>query len=462
MDNTLTIRPDRGSVTPFWRRIPRFFLFPAHPTVLVRVLALAALGGIPFAIMNSAMFLPLVVAANLVAWVTLLRHAYVVLEQTSLGHLSPADYPKVIEANHKPYKQLAVFAIMGLVLGLVATLLGEVPALVAYGLVVLAMPASIMVVAIEDRIGAAVNPGKLAHVMFSVGWPYLVLCFFLLMLSAGQGVLSQWLVELGMSSVRVLATDGYAGPEQLHAATQAFQTRMVWVMLLLHVAAMYFTLIMFNMMGYVLYQFHDALGLDVRVEFDQQHGVRRASPAGDEMALQIGQLVADGRLLDAVETAYEDQRLNPQSIAAHDRYHRLLMQTDRTQRALTHAKTFISLLLRQGQSRPALDVLNDALRLDDKFQPADGLEAQQLARAAVAARQPQLALAILQRFEMHHPGSDVLPAIRLLSAKVLCEQLRQDEQARQILQQVVEKYAGHPAHDEARNYLQLIDRLKQA
>lgn len=467
MDKTLSIRPDRGGVTPFWRRIPRFFLFPAHPAPLWRVLALAALAAFPFAMVNAGLFIPLVALVSLVAWVALFRYAYVVLEQTSLGHLSPADYPLEAGAggNYRPYKQLAVFLLLGMAVGLVAALLGEAPGLVAYGVVILAMPASIMVVAIEDSVGSALNPGKLAHVMFSIGWPYLVLCFFLMMLSSGQGVLSQWLLEQGFSSMQALAQAGEdADPEEIRAAVASFQARLKWVMLLLNIVAMYFTLIMFNMMGYVLYQFHDALGLDVRVEFDQQAdgAPRRAAPPADPVVARIGQLVAEGKVLEAAEVAYEDQRNNPHSIPAHDRYHRVLMQTDRKERTLTHGKKFISLLLRQEQPRRALEILNDGLRLDAEFRPAEGHEVLPLAREAMAARQPELALKILRRFDKHFPGNRDIPHVYLLSAKVLCEHFRQDEQARQILRGVMQKYAGHPASAEAQSYLELIDRLQQA
>lgn len=462
----ITIGTDDGEVTPFWRRIPKFFLFPGKLPALARVVLLSALAAFPFVLMNGAFFLPLLAVASFVAWVVLFRYAYRVLEQTSLGRLSPADYPLDAGAagHYKPYKQMAVFVIMFVAVGAVAALLGPWLGLVAYALVVFAMPASIMAVAIEDRVFAALNPSKLAHLMSSIGWPYLVLCFFLLMLSSGQGVLSQWLLEHSFGALKQLAAAGEEMSEtDVRALIAELQGRVKWTMLLLNFIAMYFTLIMFNLMGYVLYQYHKAIGLDVQVDFDRsEEATRRATATADPVAAQIGKLVSQGDVDAAIEVAYEDQRTNPHSIAAHERFHRVLLLGQRKERMLTHAQKFISLLLRQEQPQRALEVLQEALRLDENFRPAEGREVLPLARAAVAGRQADLALRLLRQFDKRFPGDPDIPNVHVLSAKVLCEHFRKDEQAREILQGVVAKYPNHAATEEAKGFLQVLDKLRHA
>ncbi len=451
-----------NAITPFWRRIPFFFLFPAYPSALLRVLGLAVLASIPFAISPGNVILFLVVLFP-IAWVMLLRYAFVVLEQTSLGRLSPADYPFDVgsASSYKPYKQLAVIVLMGVLVGIITAALGETPGLIAYGLLAIAMPAGIMLVAIEDSIRSAMHPGKLIHIMFSVGWPYLALFAFLLLLSAGQAELSEWLNSYataplaGFENMNDVDNVEEIDVAALQAAQAAVAARYRWVFVLLNAVGMYFTLIMYNMMGYVLYQYHEELGLDVAVK-----------PGGnaeevDSTAARIGQLVADGDANAALDLAYEDQRTNPTSIAAHDRYHKLLVRGGHDERALAHAKIFITVLLQQSQGRQAMTVLEAMLRKKRDFEPANLGEFLQLAQLAANSRQGDIALHLLDAYLRRANAGD-LPKGMLLKAKVLCEHLRQDEQARTLLIDMIAKHPAHPLTAEAQQYLQLIDRLRQA
>ncbi len=461
-----SVRSGSTAITPFWRRIPFFFLFPAYPSALLRVLGLAVLASVPFAI-NPGGIVFILILLFPVAWVIFLRYAFVVLEQTSLGHLSPADYPFDAGSvdSYKPYKQLAVIVLMGVLVGVVTVAIGEVPGLIAYGLLAIAMPASIMLVAIENSIRSAMHPGKLIHIMFSIGWPYLALCAFLLLLSVGQAELSGWLnsyaiapfTNLGISPENMSGMEEIEeiDPSMLEAAQASVAARFRWIFVLLNAVGMYFTLIMYNMMGYVLYQYHEELGLDVAVKPDGD------TEEADSTAARIGRLVADGDADAALDLAYEDQRTNPTSIAAHDRYHKLLLRGGHDDRALAHAKNFITMLLQQSQGRQAMTVLETMLRKKRDFEPANLGEFLQLAQIAANSRQGDIALRLLDGYLRRSNAGD-LPKGMLLKAKVLCEHMHQDEQARTLLIDLIARHPAHPLVTEAQQYLQLIDRLRQA
>ena len=98
-----------------------------------------------------------------------------------------------------------------------------------------ALPASTMSLAINGSIGDALNPVTLATVMKRIGWPYLILYVFLLLVSAGSSATQLFL--------------GTVAP--------------VWLIVqLITFVSAYFTVIMFNMMGYVVYQYHEDLGFE--------------------------------------------------------------------------------------------------------------------------------------------------------------------------------------------------------
>lgn len=252
-------------ITPFWQRIPLFFRYPLHaePLLYMAALSLATLIGL---------ILPLPSP----------------LDQTSLGLLTPEQH-RFYDAGERanlPYKQFAVFFVAGFVISLAGGL-GEF----AVGLVmiffVLSMPASIMILSITQSFRAGLNPLAAIGMMRVIGLPYLGLCAFLFLLSSSQGILQMALLP------RV--------PD--------------WMLIpLLNFVAMYFTLIMFNMMGYVVYQYHAPLGV----------GISAAAPVAATAADTvdaIGQLIGAGQLDAALELAYEAQRVAPGDVKAHDRYH---------------------------------------------------------------------------------------------------------------------------------------------
>ncbi|MFT3848025.1 MAG: hypothetical protein QM739_04930 [Propionivibrio sp.] len=411
-------------ITPFWQRIPRFFRYPLHiePLFYMAVLALATLLGFILPLPSPLDHL----IVHLGVWLAFIRYAYKTLDQTSQGLLTPEQH-RFYDARERanlPYKQFAIFLVSGFAISL-AGLLGNVAVGLMMIFFVLAMPASIMILSITQSFWAGLNPFAAVGMMRVIGLPYLGLCAFLFLLSSSQGVLQMELVP------RV--------PEWLMVPTLNF-------------VAMYFTLIMFNMMGYVVYQYHALLGVEISA----------AAPDGApaESAVDaIGQLIAAGQLDEAIELAYEAQRVAPGDVAAHGRYHKLLLLAGREERAVAHARTYLTLLLQKGSGEQALDLYREMLARESSFAPEQPAQLLRLAEAARRRREYTPALALIKGFDKRFPRHPEIPAVYLFAASVLCENLRQDASARQILGVLLARYPEHPVAGEARQLATVIDKL---
>src|SRR4051812_27449819 len=106
----LTIKSG-GEITPFWQRIPKFFLFPFHAGPLLYMAALSAASLLAIVLPAFLVEIGIALAA--------LRYAFRILEQTSLGYLRPDQHEldaKPERAN-LPYKLLGVLAGWGFVVG---------------------------------------------------------------------------------------------------------------------------------------------------------------------------------------------------------------------------------------------------------------------------------------------------------------------------------------------------------
>lgn len=411
-------------VTPFWLRLPLFFRYPLHSEPLLYMLLLAMLTLMGFVIPVPSPLDHLLV--HLGVWLAFIRYSYKTLDQTAQGLLTPDQHMEYDAGDRAslPYKQFAILLVLSFVLG-VAESVGALVfgAVLVFG--VLALPASVMILSITQSFWAGLNPLAALGMMRMIGMPYLGLCGFLFLLSASQQVLSMALMP------RV--------PGWLLLPTVNF-------------VAMYFTLIMFNMMGYVIYQYHQKLGLRVSVVPEG----KTAEEGG------IGQLIADGRIKEALEMAYEAQRMKPDDIAANDRYHKLLVLAGRTERLVSHGRRYLSLLLGRERGDDALALYRKLVERDRDFSPEQPEQLLRLAEVARRQRDFAQALAFVRGFDKRFPRHGAIPAVYLFAARVLCENLRQDAAAQQILSVLLEQYPEHPLAAEARQLQAVLEKLAGA
>jgi hypothetical protein len=415
-------------ITPFWQRMPKFFLYPLHTEPLLYMGFLAAATLLGFVLPVPSPFDHLIVHAGV--WLAFIRYAYKTLDQTARGLLTPDQhkYEADPERTNLPYKQFGIFMVMGFALSVAQAMGGLVLGAVTI-FATLAMPASVMILALTRSFWAGLNPLGVMSMMSMIGLPYLGLCAFLFLLMASEQALSVFLAPL-------------VSP---------------WLLLpVVNFVSMYFTLIMFNMMGYVVHQYHGALGVDQDAKAGPAVGAKEESGAE-----AIGRLVGAGQIDQALELAYEEQRIAPENLAVQQRYHKLLQLAGRTDRLLSHGPRYLSLLLKKGMGGDALALYKLMQGHNEKFETEQPAQLLELAEAARKARDFTQALALVKGFDKRFPRNPAIPSVYLFAAKILCENYKQESGARQILKTLTERYPEHPAGIEARQYLAVLDKLAQ-
>jgi tetratricopeptide (TPR) repeat protein len=385
-------------------------------------------------------------ALNFIAWVLFFRLAYKAMNLTSQGFLKVSEYPddQELESNLKPYKLMLMFILLGIAIALVFNYLGRVAGYCYLVLAILTLPASIMIIDLENSVFAALNPFQSIHIISSIGWPYMVMFGFLFVLYSSQGIATQWVIntQLPVYSATFSPADmaNYLGKMQKSAK---------WLVLNASFISMYFTMIMFNMIGYVLYQYHKELGLDV-----SKHQVE---PVEAEIAHCIGR----GDINTALKIARKELGKDDSNLAANDRYLKLLMLSAYPEQTLTHAQNFITALLEQKKAGKAVEVYENMLNINADFQPTHDTQVLPIAQAATAIGKAKTALRIMDKFEKRFPLSNETPEVYLYAAKLLCEEFEKYPQARQTLLGVLQKYPQHPKQEEVRSYLNLIEQLEK-
>lgn len=427
-ESEFTIKSD-AEITPFWQRIPKFFLYPFHLWPLLYNALLSAASLLAFILPTFAIEFGIFLA--------MLRYAFRIMEQTSLGLLTPDQH----ELESKPERVNLPWKLLGILLGwgfIVGFISSKSPMLgtVASFFVTLAMPASVMSLSVSNSFVEGVNPLSWISIMRTVGKPYLALWVFLFLLIGGAPI------------VLPLIMPKLAGFLRLPAVNFVF---------------IYFTFVMFNMMGYCLYQYHHMLGLQVKVDFDRANdGGKPATTAGkprDTVGEEIAAKVAAGDLKGALDVAYELHRTAPDDVVAQERYYKLLQLGGKPESTLRQARELISLLLRNARGDRALQVFKTCRETQTDFTLENPAEIFKLAQSARRAGDYMLALTLVRGFDKRNPRHPDVPAVFLMSAQILSENFKKDDIATDILKAMLQKFPEHPLHAEAAAYLQVIERM---
>lgn len=418
-------------IPPFWQRMPQFFLYPLWGWPLL------VIAGLAFCIMLIGWLGPLgVVIGVLVFFGGFVRFAFAVLQQTALGRLAYAQQ-KLLDNKDQdglPYKVLGLLLVV-IASSTAAASIGRFPYFVVSTLWSLALPASVMILAMSGSVNRALDPSNLLFIVRRIGAPYFGLCGLLFLIPGGI-----------MQAMPLLA--GLKQPQLLLGAASF--------------VIMYFSLILFYMMGYVLYQYHQVLDMEVDIGFaaaSDRLG-RPLAPVNDDPAAEaIGRLIAEGNLPAATQLANEARLKNPERFAFQQRYLKVLLMAGETKKGLDYAGPLLSALLQQGRGEDALELFLLCRGAEPTFAALRVDDIVPLAEAAWKRRLPELAIALIKNFDSRHPQHEDAAASFFLAARILSEHYRQDEVASQFLGSLIERYPESPLRAEAEAYLSVLQRL---
>lgn len=414
-------------VVPFWQRISAFFRYPFHTDPLI-VIAICTL-------------VPVLAPANLVGWIiwavlalALFKYTYAVISYTAEGHLKPP--PLAVAFTGSGFDivilQFLVFVLMGALVAASAMLGGPILMLLALAFVVLALPASIMVLAMERSVGAAVNPLNLAVLISRIGSPYFLLYGYLILMTAASGAAQDFAVtHLPRAAAQPLA--GFLNST--------------------------FTLMLFHMLGYLLFQYQEELGFASDIQDDDEDTLanqrRNRSTRFDadlDMNLKDGNYERVQALLTG---ALKQDRNNPVRLA---QLYKLLTARNNTAELYRYHPRFMAWLAEQHDGEGLNRLLKQLLTKDPEFQLDDPELTLKCADTLYHSGYYRAALRLLQNFHKRFPDSDQLAPAYLLAARALANGLQQWDKARAFLQFIKKRCTNHPLHPQMDSWLEQAEQ----
>jgi len=431
------------AIPPFWKRMPQTFTYPFNGGSLTQLFGFSI-----FSLLLFAPLWPVVVVASLILPFIILRYGFSVMQHTAMGHLSP---PKIslnfrLHELSLPLKMVAVMISLSLILGIITYPFGpQSIGAQGFSFVVsqLLLPAMLIQLAVYNSYLQAMNPVGIGFVISTLRLPYLTLCGVMLLLSGGplavialfMGIIPLWMI--GMFMVFVFG---------------------------------FFTVVTFHLMGYVVYQYHEQLGIKPEVEYNlkikpsasNREGGGNPTSTSYPMLQKVRLLIKEGMQQAAKATLKQELQqhaeLDNARIEMHQLYHQMLVNEQESDAMLEHGRRFIPALLDLQMGKQAIAIFRDCTEIDAKFGLTVPEDIHKLASAAQKADEHKVVVSLMNGFMQKHADYPDAIELLLMASQSLQHHFRQDEKAKKVLLYVIKRYPEDPRVQKAKRDLMLIER----
>jgi len=404
-----------NNIRPFWDIIPQFFLIPFKGAGVVALVLFTSL----------ATFFPHLFVLIAIFFLVI-KYGMEILQNTAEGRLEAPELSfKVLNENYElPFKQLFLFFLPILLL----TQIGSFTSFIIVSNIILfymlVLPASVMTLAYTHSFFAAINPFTLTSLIGRIGWSYGILYVFLLFLNGGASAAYYFLVGDSPDASIFLAL--------------FFQIYFAWVM--------------YAMMGYVLYQYHEDIGYEVSEDAIEQ----------DEdltVLARFHHLVEAGSYTAAQNELRDIVLQDPDNLELRMKFHKIVKMAGDNNQLATHGTGLIKRLLEKRKWIDAVNVYLDCIKVDPDFKPESDIHYLPLAEEMRRMRLYKQAIKLSNGFHQRYPKSEQIPYLYLLVTKIFIEDLSLDQKAKPILSLLQKKYSEHEIALEVKRYNTFLTKV---
>jgi hypothetical protein len=325
------------------------------------------------------------------------KYGFNVIAAMSEGEFqAPSLMATIREAGYDlVYKQFAIVAFMFIATVMVASELSPVLGVPLGVFFFLVLPMSTIVLARERSLRAALNPVVLVTSVYRIGWAYMLVYLYLLMMFGSSLTFGQMAYE-------------FAGARAAQVITSA--------------SGYYFTLVMYSLMGYMMYQYRHMLAVG---SAGLEHSVAPEAPGEDPRIHVLLQQGDYQKAMDLLANDWKDHDYPPTLIEKYVKIARFSGAWDHLRGSLT---SILSEMLKAKSTVIMPRLLRDLLAAAPDLEIKNTSLALQVAGAVRERGDSKLAVRLLQH--QHKVTKD--PALQRKSLGMLADILEDDLQKPEI------------------------------
>ncbi|MDR3388428.1 MAG: hypothetical protein P4L92_15375 [Rudaea sp.] len=421
----MTAAPDTPATPPpsLQERWPQILRYPLQPEALSTIVALAIAHG-------AVQLLPALLAGvlDLFVWAAFFRYGFEVLRWTANGRDKAPEISLTVSDAIGGYAVLLLLLVEATI-ALIAAWYSPIAAAIVGLLATLAMPAMMMILALEEGAARALNPIAWLLIAERVGRPYFVLVGFF---CAALIVQSVFAVAIASVLPGIL------------------------VVPLMYLVVNYLMIANFHMIGQAIHDHRNELGYTGHLELSDE--VPWTDPSRTMLDAARNR-AASGDIRGAATLLREEILAHPHLLPLHDEYRHWLRADDDKGALVIHGKSHVPVLLAQNQEHRAIEVARECLTLDPTFALDDAGDTTRLAHAAAEAGQTRTALSLVAGFHKRFRNHPDIARNYMLAARLWAERMNKEMQARAMLQQIKLTLPDDAVIPQVDAYLAFLDKL---
>lgn len=404
-DSVLESLGSANTVTPFWRRLKEAFKYPLNSSSMSLIVITSILSVV-------AMLMPFLWILSIVLYLfaagAMLKYSFTCLERTAMGEMKAPDVMEAYEGGIKLLFQLILITVvMTLFAGLAAYYVGVALGGILGVIAVVSFPAVLIRFAQTESIFEALNPLAAIALMAAIGLPYGLLIVFMLIMMTSVGVLHEWIGAV------------------LPAGAVLVQS----------IVSNFYMVVMFHLMGYMLFQYQQELGYSARSDEDDEQPERSDL---ERMQAKMDVLLKEGDYEQLVSLYYQAFKQFPNEASFFDRFFDLLYVCKKSTLMVDYGLTYLEFLVRKKRFDKLTPSFKQMMLLVPDYLPDSPAMRVQL--ATFLRQQGDLKLAVKMLNGMHklYPEFADLPAAYQLLAECLNELPNMHAQAEKCRQMAVQ------------------------
>jgi tetratricopeptide (TPR) repeat protein len=360
-------------------------------------------------------------------WVMAFKLASEALSKVASGHEGEIGYEQQASDGNATWQLMLGIAVLGL--GALCWYFGGTGARFAFcTVVVLALPAVIVLLVLEESVVAAFDPRNWLLVLRGLGKDYVVVAAQVAALAVAVG--------FGVALV------SQSFPPWLGTGVT-------------HGLALYFLFATYHALGVLLDRHRDALDGTNQAPARAARAPDLATPEERDAVREANDLLAADQ--PAAAAAVLDRLIRGRGATApvHARYRALLERLGDADGLAQHARAYVATLLHLGQDREAIALYRSAREREPGFELVDPQALSDLIAAAARGQQSQLAVALAEEFARRFPRDRDL-VLNGLTAARLMDRLGRDAEAAVLLRRLLAAQPDHALVPELEAALQAL------
>jgi tetratricopeptide (TPR) repeat protein len=336
-------------------------------------------------------YMPFAIVWQLMLAGAMVSYCFGCLKQTAIGNFTAPDFTTAYQGGLEILARLfAIFVVTIVFVGLIYSYLNPLLGFLAGVVAIVFMPATIILFGFSNSLIAALNPLKQFRLITAVGLPYGLILVFILIMAGSVGVINE-LIGFQFSIVSITLQSAVSN---------------------------YYSVVMFHLMGYMIFQYQGELGVTARADHGEGHEFREESEKKRHL---VDILLKEGAFSLAVRELRKAIKKYPDDPYFIKQYFEFI-HASRNKRAIVEVGNYyLAYLIRRQGNHSLNPVYKCILQIQPDFQPDKAEIRYKLAQELYQAGDSRAAVKVLNHLYKDFPHYAHMPAAYELMAECLGE-----------------------------------------